>query len=74
MDKPLRVFVDFDTGGDPIAGSVSTGLGSEAFTGWLELISGLERALSGWVRPGAGGPGARPPVPGSEPDQLRPAP
>jgi len=60
---PLRVFVEFDATDDPIAGSLSAGDEQRPFTGWLGLISALERAIdTGRVAhareglPGAGHP------------------
>jgi hypothetical protein len=45
MSDPLRVYVDFDAGRDPIAGTVTTAVEQRAFTGWLGLIAGLEKAI-----------------------------
>lgn len=46
MTEPLRVCVEFDATDDPIAGRLSTGEEQRAFTGWLGLISALERAIN----------------------------
>ena len=63
---PLRVCVEFDATDDPIAGCLSTGEEQRPFTGWLGLISALERAIDdGRVEDareglrGAGGPRER---------------
>lgn len=45
MTGSLRVYVDFDTRDDPIAGRLSTHEGEQPFTGWLGLISALESAI-----------------------------
>jgi hypothetical protein len=42
----LRVYVDFDSHDDPIAGRLSSGAGERPFTGWLGLIAALERAIA----------------------------
>jgi hypothetical protein len=41
----LRVYVDFDTRTDPIAGRLSSQDGEWPFTGWLGLISALESVI-----------------------------
>ena len=69
MNQGLRVWVDFESGGDPIAGNVRTTWGGQAFTGWLELISGLEHALREWREPGASGQGAEPLASGPHPER-----
>jgi hypothetical protein len=63
MGDPLRVYVDFDAVGDPIAGTVTTGVQRRAFTGWLGLIAGLEKAIGDRDQDGgdAGAPGAQRP-------------
>jgi hypothetical protein len=66
MSGSLRVYVDFETSEDPIAGRLSCGNGDRPFTGWLGLIAALESAIAGpWDRsdggegpPGAGDPPA----------------
>jgi hypothetical protein len=65
MSDPLRVCVDFDARGDPIAGTVTTGAEQRPFTGWLGLIAGLENAIEGWQEDdgGVGFPGAQRPAP-----------
>ena len=45
MTGSLRVYVDFDTREDPIAGRLSSQAGERPFTGWLGLISALESAI-----------------------------
>jgi hypothetical protein len=65
MYEPLRVSVEFDTGGHPIAGRLTTREGQRPFTGWLGLIAGLENAIGGWQEDdgGADFPGTRRPAP-----------
>jgi hypothetical protein len=58
MREPLRVYVEFDRDGDPIAGTLNAGAGQQPFTGWLGLISGLEKAVGNWHR--ANGQARRP--------------
>ena len=62
--QPLGVYVEFDTGGEPIAGRLETSEGQQPFTGWLGLISGLERAIGAWHQAGssAGSPQTRRPA------------
>jgi hypothetical protein len=45
VNGPLRVCVDFESAQDPIAGTLSIGDDQRSFTGWLGLISGLQRAV-----------------------------
>jgi hypothetical protein len=45
MTGPLRVGVEFDATTDPIAGWLTNGSERRPFTGWLGLISTLERAI-----------------------------
>jgi hypothetical protein len=65
MSDSLRVYVDFDAGGDPIAGTVTTGVEQRAFTGWLGLIAGLQNAIGDRDEDGcrAGVTGAQRPAP-----------
>jgi hypothetical protein len=66
VSESLRVYVDFETSEDPIAGRLSCGHAERAFTGWLGLIAALETAIAGpWGQsdgcegpPGAGDPRA----------------
>jgi hypothetical protein len=45
VTDPLRVWVEFDPGDEPIAGRLSTERGQRTFTGWLGLITALQSAL-----------------------------
>jgi hypothetical protein len=45
VSEPLRVGVEFDATNDPIAGWLTDGTERRPFTGWLGLISALERAI-----------------------------
>jgi hypothetical protein len=45
VTEPLRVGVEFDATNDPIAGWLTSDGERRPFTGWLGLISGLERAI-----------------------------
>lgn len=65
MSESLRVWVEFDTGRDPIGGRLSCRDSERAFTGWLGLIAALESAIAerkdrgddaGEGPPGAGDP------------------
>jgi hypothetical protein len=43
-DQPIRVSLELDPSADPIAGRVGAEQGADiSFSGWLELISALER-------------------------------
>jgi hypothetical protein len=43
----IHIELDLDLAAGPITGVVTTALGREAFTGWLELTAALERIRSG---------------------------
>jgi hypothetical protein len=51
MSKPLRVRIEFETPGDPIAGTLFVDGAQQSFTGWLGLMSGLQRAVDNQREP-----------------------
>ena len=51
MRGSLRVSIDFEMRGDPIAGTISSEGVQQPFTGWLGLMSGLQRAVDGQTAP-----------------------
>lgn len=69
MNESHRVWVEFDTGEDPIGGRLSCGDDERPFTGWLGLIAALESAVAGLKDrsddAGEGLPGAEAPRPSS---------
>ena len=59
MAERLRIGLEFDESGDPIAGTLTVGEAQRPFTGWLGLIAALEAAIAGRdpVPPVTPGPG-----------------
>jgi hypothetical protein len=47
MEERLRIGLEFDQPGDPIAGTLTVGGAQRPFTGWLGLIAALEAAIAG---------------------------
>ncbi len=62
-DGRVRLAVVLEHPGDPIRGTLDDGLGSVAFTGWLELMSAFDTARARAGRSGSeAGAGADPPA------------
>ena len=65
--SPLRLTVDLEVDGKQISGRAGDGLGqAERFSGWLGLISAVDRLLERDERRAQGGDGAPEPETGSD--------
>jgi hypothetical protein len=65
--SPLRLTVDLEVDGKQISGRASDGLGRpERFSGWLGLISAVDRLLERDARRAQGDDGAPEPETGSD--------